>query len=151
MARMHSRKRGSSGSSKPADKKVPGWVEYKKSEVEALIVKLHKQGLSAAMIGTVLRDRYGIPSVRVMTKSRVSKVLEKNKLTGKYPEDMMNLMKRAVSLRKHMLVNKMDNHSKRGLQLIESKIRRLGKYYKARGKIPADWKYDPEAAKLEVQ
>ncbi|MEA3230090.1 MAG: 30S ribosomal protein S15, partial [archaeon] len=111
MARMHSRKGGISGSTKPADKTVPKWVEYKKGEIETLVVKLKKQDMSAAMIGTVLRDRYGIPSVRSITGSKVLKILEKNKLTGPFPEDMLNLMKRAVFLRKHMSINRKDVHS----------------------------------------
>lgn len=151
MARMHSRKGGISGSSKPADQSVPKWVEYKKGEVEKLVVKLNKQGMGSALIGTILRDRYGIPSVRAVTGSKVVKILKDNKLDGKYPEDMLNLMRRAVVLGKHMQVNKKDVHSKRGLQLIESKIRRLGRYYAKNGKIPADWKYNPETAKIEVQ
>ena len=151
MARMHSRKGGISGSSKPADRTVPKWVEYKKGEVEKLVVKLNKQGMSSALIGTVLRDRYGIPSIREVTKTRVSKILIDNKLNNKYPDDLLNLMRRAVLLGKHMQVNKKDVHSKRGLQLIESKIRRLGKYYARNKKLPADWKYNPETAKIEVQ
>ncbi|NOQ37713.1 30S ribosomal protein S15 [archaeon] len=151
MARMHARTRGKSGSSKPADQTVPKWVEYKKGEVEKLVVKLGKQDMTSAAIGTVLRDRYGIPSVKAITSSTVSTILKDNKLYGKYPEDLLNLMRRAVSLGKHMDVNNKDVHSKRGLQLIEAKIRRLGKYYVKNGKMPAGWKYDPKIAKIEVQ
>jgi small subunit ribosomal protein S15 len=41
--------------------------------------------------------------------------------------------------------------SKRGMQLIESKIRRLAKYYKREGKLPEDWAYNLEQAKLLVR
>ncbi|HIQ50834.1 MAG TPA: 30S ribosomal protein S15, partial [Nautiliaceae bacterium] len=44
-----------------------------------------------------------------------------------------------------------DLHSKRGLQLIESKIKRLVKYYKRKKVLPENWKYTPEIAKLLVE
>ena len=56
-----------------------------------------------------------------------------------------------MNLRKHLEKNKKDYSSKRGLELTESKIRRLVKYYKKRKVLPEDWKYDPEKAKLLVR
>ena len=50
-----------------------------------------------------------------------------------------------------MKKNKKDSTSKRGLELIESRIRRLGKYYIRKKKMPEEWKYNPEKAKLLVQ
>ena len=41
----------------------------------------------------------------------------------------MNLIKRAVNIRDHLKENPKDIHSKRGLTIIESRIRRLGAYY----------------------
>ena len=46
---------------------------------------------------------------------------------------------------------KKDYTSKRGLELMESKIRRLGKYYSRRNIIEPEWKYNPEKAKIFVQ
>ena len=43
MARMHSRDKGKSRSTKPIAKKVPSWVSYKTKEVEKLVVKLSKE------------------------------------------------------------------------------------------------------------
>jgi small subunit ribosomal protein S15 len=57
-------------------------------------------------------------------------------------------MKRAVRVRKHLDEHPKDYHSKRGLQLIESKIHRLVKYYKREGILPPDWKYDPSKVAL---
>ena len=73
------------------------------------------------------------------------------KLYPEYPEDLFNLLKQAVTLREHLMKNKKDYTSKRGLGLLESKIRRLGKYYVKKGVLPEQWKYDPEQAKLLVQ
>ena len=75
---------------------------------------------------------------------------EKN-VYPKLPEDMMNLLKKSVNLRNHMEKNKKDYHSYRGLELTESKIRRLGRYYIKKGTLPTGWKYDPQQAKLLVR
>ena len=56
MARMHSRDKGKSGSTKPLETKKKAWIRYKESEVESLVVKLSKQGNSASQIGLILRD-----------------------------------------------------------------------------------------------
>ena len=149
MARMHSRKKGKSRSKKPM---VPAqWVTYKPEEVERLVVKLGKDGLSTAMIGKTLRDQYGIPSVKTVAGKTVAKIIGENQMSPKIPEDLMNLLKKTVNLREHMGKNKKDSTSKRGLELLESKVRRLVKYYVSRKKLPAQYRYDPERAKLTVQ
>ena len=53
----------------------------------------------------------------------------------------MNLMRQAVAIIDHLTTNHRDIHNKRSLELTEAKIRRLGNYYKAEGKLSADWKY----------
>ncbi len=150
MARMYSRKRGKSGSKKPAERKMP-WVKYKPAEVEEIIVKLAKKGLGSAEIGLILRDQYGLPSVRDYSKVRIARVMKKHEVYPPLPEDMFNLIKRAVALRNHMSKNRHDYTSKRGLALTESKIRRLARYYKNRKLLSHDWKYDPEKARLLVK
>jgi small subunit ribosomal protein S15 len=62
----------------------------------------------------------------------------------------MALIKRAVMIRKHIEENHKDMTGKRGLQLTESKIKRLVKYYKRTGVLDKTWKYDPEKVKLIV-
>ncbi len=148
---MYARKRGRSGSHRPLRKGKPPWVDYKPAEVIALVEKLRKQGYSAAQIGLILRDQYGITSVKDITGKKLTKILEERGLAPEIPEDMLNLLKKVVNLRKHLEKNKKDMRSKYALMLLESKIRRLGKYYVRKGKLPADWKYDPEKAKILVQ
>jgi small subunit ribosomal protein S15 len=147
---MHSRKKGKSRSKKPVKKEVK-WVEYKPKEVEDLVIKYAKQGLQSAQIGLILRDQYGIPSVELVTKKTISHILKGNNLYSKLPEDLFNLLKSAVELRVHMERNKKDYQSYRGLELTESKIRRLAKYYIRKGLLPKGWKYDPEQAKLLIR
>ena len=148
---MYSRKKGKSGSTKPLQRKVD-WVKLKPEEVDQIIVKLAKEGKQSAEIGTILRDQYGIPSTRDVFKARVARTMKKHKVYNEaFPEDMFNLIKKAVNLRKHMDKNKKDYTSYRGLELTESKIRRLAKFYKAKKALSEDWKWDPEKAKLWVR
>ena len=134
MAKMHSRKKGRAGSKKPIASAK--WVEYKDKEVERLVIKLRKEGLQLAGIGRLLRDQYGIPSVRQITGKTVARILEENNLLSQLPDDLLNLLKRAVSVRDHLAKNKKDYTSKHGLELLESKIRRLIKYYIKAKKLP---------------
>ena len=107
--------------------------------------------MSSAQIGLILRDQYGIPSVKVVAKKAVTQILKEHDLYPKIPEELMNLLKKAVQIMSHLEKNKKDYQAKRGLELTESKIRRLAKYYIRKGKLPKDWKYDPEQAKLLVR
>jgi small subunit ribosomal protein S15 len=150
MSRMYSRKKGKSGSHKPMKKSAP-WVELSGKEIEELIVKFAKKGHQSAEIGTILRDQYGIPESKMFTKKRMTEVMKEHKAYPKLPEDLFNMLEKAVNLREHMRKNKKDATSKRGLELTESKVTRLSKYYKAQGILPSDWKYDPEKAKLLVK
>jgi len=150
MARMHSRKTGKSGSTRPEVREKKAWVKYSTKEIEALVVKLGKQEKTASEIGLILRDSYGIPDVKAMTDKKITQILKENKLGGELPEDLFNLIKRHIELTTHRETNKQDMTAKRGFQLTESKINRLVKYYKSAGKLPADWKFNRSKAKLLV-
>ena len=148
---MYSRKRGISGSTKPTKKTKQSWIRYSGKEVEQLVVKLAKAGNSTSKIGLILRDTYGIPDVKILVGKSISKILEENKLMPNIPEDLMALLKKQIMIMKHMETNKRDMPGKRGLQLTESKIKRLVKYYKQNGKLPQDWTYDPKRVKLLIE
>ena len=148
MARMHTRRKGKSGSKHPLRTSKPDFVAYDQGEIEELIVKLAKEEKTPSKIGIILRDQYGIPSVKDATGKKIGFFLEKNNAAGKLPEDLSNMINKALSLRKHLVGNKKDNHNARSLHLVESKIHRISKYYRATGKLPESWRYDPETAKL---
>jgi len=150
MARRYSGKHGKHGSKKPVNKAKPTWVSYADKEIEQLVVKLAKAGKTTSQIGLMLRDSYGIPDVKVITGKKITKIVEENKLLPNIPEDVTALMKKEISLMKHLEKNKHDMTAKRGLQLTESKIHRLSKYYKRINKLPKDWKYDKESIKLII-
>lgn len=147
---MHSRDKGKSGSTKPIKATVPTWVRYKAKEVELLVAKLSKEKNSASEVGIILRDVYGIPSVKTLTKKSISQILKEKDLLSEIPEDLINLMRKSLEVKKHLEENHKDQVAKRGLQLTDSKIKRFVKYYKSTKRLPKDWKYDPDKIRLLI-
>jgi small subunit ribosomal protein S15 len=149
---MHKSKQGKSGSKRPPRTSAPQWQALSTAEVEETIVKLARDGNSAAKIGLILRDQYAIPDVRLATGGkRISDILAKNNLTPQVPDDLQALIRTSVSLQNHLALHRKDLHNQRGLHLLESKIRRLAKYYKRTGRIPLDWRYESGQAQLMVE
>lgn len=150
MAKAYSRAKGKAGSKKPIKRIVPSWSRYGAKEVEMLIVKLNKEGQTPSQIGLHLRDVYGIADVKILCKKSITQILEDKKVLNPMPEDLMALIKKLTLIKKHLDENKQDKVALRGLQITESKIRTLIKYYKRTGKIAKDWTYDVSKAKLYV-
>ena len=148
---MHARRRGKSGSKRPVWVGTPQFVNYSAEEIEKLVIEKAREGFTSAQIGLVLRDTHGIPSVNKLTGKRVSKILKENELYPRLPEDLASLIRRALRVRQHLEENKNDLHSRRGLTLIESKIRRLVKYYRSRGVLESDFRYRPEMATMYLR
>ena len=149
MARIHARRKGKSGSTRPIDrKKHPDWSSLNPREVEARIVELAKVGKSTSEIGMILRDQYAVPDVKIATNKRISQILEQKNMKPDIPEDLRSLIHTALQIKKHMDVHKKDYKGKRDLQLTESKIRRLTRYYHNQNRLPKQWKYSLEQAKL---
>jgi len=148
MARMHARRNGKSGSTRIIRKKHPEWSSLNPREVETRVLELGKTGKSTSEIGLVLRDQYAVPDVRLATGKKITRILENNSIKSEIPEDLTNLIRTALGLRKHLETNKKDLKNKRNLQLTESKIRRVTKYYHSEKRLPTGWKYSPKQAKL---
>ena len=151
MAKLHSGKKGKSGSHRPKAMVQPEWVAYNAEEIKDIIRKLAKEGVPATRIGQQLRDEYGVPSARPFIGATIGQFLDSEKLAPKFPDDLLSLIKRAVGMRGHIRENTADLHNKVKLSHVESKIHRLVKYYKEKGRLPAGWKYDPETAALLVK
>jgi len=150
MAKMHVRTKGSSGSTKPVKSNSLQWCNYTKDELVEIVTKLGKQGKSSSEIGMTLRDTHGVADFKLIAKKKISSVMAENDVISKVPEDLYNLIVKALRMYKHMYVNKKDVHNKRQLNLVEAKIRRLVRYYKNAKKIPLDWKYSIKAAELLI-
>ena len=134
MARMHTRRRGSSGSDKPATDENPEWSDVDAEDIESRVVELAEQGHDPSVIGLKLRDEgvkgTPIPDVKLATGKKVTEILAEHDARKEIPEDLRNLLARAVRLREHMAENGQDYQNKRALQNTESKIRRLVNYYR---------------------
>ncbi|PSQ17913.1 30S ribosomal protein S15 [Halobacteriales archaeon QS_8_69_26] len=134
MARMHTRRRGSSGSERPVTDEPPEWSDVEPEAVEERVVELADQGHTPSEIGLKLRDEgvtgTPVPDVKLATGKKVTEILEEHDAGPEVPEDLRNLMEKAVRLREHVDENPQDKQNKRALQNTESKVRRLVDYYR---------------------
>jgi small subunit ribosomal protein S15 len=149
MGRLHTHRHGKSHTIRPATLRVPSWITLSTKEIEELVVKYSKDGLTPSQIGLKLRDQHSIPLIKPITKKSIGKILEENDLRAEMPEDLDNIVKKAVGLQKHLKTNKGDNRNVRSLELIEAKVHRLSVYYKRIDRIPKTWKYKSVVAQLE--
>lgn len=137
-------------SSIPVRDSPPEWVPMLPREVEKKVLDLAKEGMAPARIGLTLRDTYGIPSVHELTGKKIGAILAAGGIEEKVPHDLQNLIGRAINLQEHVEKNHKDLHNRRGLEMIEARIRRLARYHKDHGNLPEDWKYTREGARLLV-
>jgi len=140
---MPKKEKGRSHSIRPVGKRPPVWCRYQPEEVEALVVKLAREGNNPSKIGIILRDHYGIPLVKPIVGKTIVQILKENNMSPPIPEDLEMLLRKAARLRAHMERHRSDKQKKRVNQILESKIRHLAEYYKRKGVLPEDWKYKP--------
>ena len=149
MGRMHTHRHGKSHSIRPSTPRAPSWVTQSPAEIEELVIKYTKDGLTPSQIGIKLRDQHAIPLIKSITKKSMGQILEENDLKAEMPEDLENIVRKAIGLQKHLKANKGDNRNVRSLELIEAKVHRLSVYYKRIGRISKTWKYKSVVAQLE--
>ena len=149
MARIHVHTHGKSHSTRPTSKGPAPWLSHSRDQISALAVEFAKEGLSPSEIGIRLRDLHGIPLIKPVLGKSLTSVLIENNIKSDMPEDLDKLVRKALGLQKHLRVHNSDHRNVRSLELIESKIHRLSKYYKLKGKIPRKWKYAAVIAQLE--
>jgi small subunit ribosomal protein S13e len=146
MGRMYGRGKGISKSAMPYKKVAPKRIEIESSEIISKIEALAKKGYMPSRIGVILRDTFAIPQSRLFTGSKILRILKKKGVAPEHPEDLYCLMRKAVSIRKHIEKNTRDKDSKFRLILVESKIHRLVRYYKLKKQVPSNWKYNYKTA-----
>jgi small subunit ribosomal protein S13e len=134
----------------PYRRTPPSWLKTSSEEVIDQICKLAKKGLTPSQIGVQLRDSQGIAQVRFVTGTKILRILRTNGLAPEIPEDLYFLIKKAVSVRKHLEKFRKDKDSKFRLILIESRVHRLARYYKTAGQLPPTWKYESSTASTLV-
>jgi small subunit ribosomal protein S15 len=151
MSRIHSGRKGRSGSHRPYPLAKPDWVNVTSEEIVTQAVQLSKAGRSAAQVGQTLRDSMGVPSVRAVTGKRLELLLADSGVKAEIPDDLQALLKRVVHLQRHLETHPKDLANRRGLSLMESRIRRLARYYRQRRRIPENWRYSARGAALQVE
>lgn len=149
MGRLHSHRHGKSHSIRPVTPSSPTWVKQTPDEIEELVVKYAKEGLKPSEIGIKLRDQYAIPITKQIVKKSIVQILEEKGVKSDMPEDLNNLVTKALGLQKHLKANTSDRRNVRSLELLEAKVHRLSSYYKKIDRIPKTWKYKAVIAQLE--
>ena len=96
MGRLHTHNHGKSHSTRPIELKKPSWVTQSPKEIEEIITKYGKDGLTSSQIGMKLRDQHAIPLVKPILNKGITQVLEENKITQELPEDLNNIVNKAV-------------------------------------------------------
>lgn len=149
MSRLHTHKHGKSHSTRPINVRMQPWIFQKSDEIVELIKKYGKDNLSSSQIGIKLRDQHAIPLAKPLIKKSITQILDENKLNKDIPEDLTNIVKKAIGLQRHLQTNKSDKRNIRSLELIEAKIHRLSEYYKKINKLEKNWKYKSIVAQLK--
>ena len=149
MGRLHTHNHGKAHSIRPIESKFSSWVKQDPKEIEELVIKYSKDGYTPSQIGIKLRDQHAIPLVKPIINKTISDILDQNDLKSEIPEDLSNIVTKAIGLQKHLKSNKNDRRNIRSLELIEAKVHRLSVYYKKIGRIPKNWKYKSVIAQLE--
>lgn len=149
MGRVHTHRHGQSHSTRPINTRTPSWVSSSPKEVEDLVVKYGKDGVPMAQIGIRMRDQHAIPLVKPIVKKSIKTILEENGIKQEIPEDLNNIVKKALNLQRHLRTNNSDKRNVRSLELVEAKVHRISTYYKEIGALPQNWKYKSVVAQLE--
>ncbi|EGC37982.1 40S ribosomal protein S13 [Dictyostelium purpureum] len=150
MGRMHSNGKGISGSALPYNRKPHSWTKPTSTEVCETVCKLAKRGYTPSRIGATLRDSHGIAQVKNVTGSKILRILKVNGLAPTIPEDLYHLIKKAVTINKHLQRARKDYDGKFHLRLVESRIHRLSRPYRKNGTLPPNWKYESATASTLV-
>jgi small subunit ribosomal protein S13e len=168
-------RKGISQSALPYRRSVPSWLKLNAEDVKEQIKKLGKKGMTPSQIGKndffslvwifwcgciscvlclvlgiILRDSHGVAQVRFVNGNKILRIMKAVGLKPDIPEDLYYLIKRAVSVRKHLERNRKDIDSKFRLILVESRIHRLARYYKIKAVLPPNWKYESSTASALV-
>jgi small subunit ribosomal protein S15 len=118
-------------------------------EIEELVVKYGKDGVPMSQIGIKMRDQHAVPLVKPVVKKSVKKILKDSGIKQDIPEDLNNIVKKALNLQRHLKSHNSDKRNVRSLELVEAKVHRISTYYKKIGAIPQNWKYKSVVAQLE--
>jgi small subunit ribosomal protein S15 len=98
--------------------------KLKVADIDKKVVELSKEGNSSEKIGLILRDKYGIPRVKLYGK-KIEKILKENNLEAN--SEFHNIQRKTEKLKKHFERNKHDYSSKKSLIKNTGRVNRLKK------------------------
>ena len=120
-------------------------------EIENLVVKLGREGISSSKIGLIMRDQYAVPNVKEATGMNVKKILDSHKVKRALPDSLVSVILNAVKIYEHLNRNPRDFRTKRSLEMVEARINKLAVYYKRDGILPVNWRYNRERAAFLIR
>ena len=109
----------------------PAWLKISEKELKKIILELAKNN-PPSKIGMILRDQYGIPTVKVYNQ-KLSKILEEHNIT--YYEELVNAEKKVQNLKEHLKKHITDRKAKHKLQKAQTRVNVLKRYLIKKGKI----------------
>lgn len=140
MARMHSSGKGQSMSMKPLTSTVPTFLVKPIPDIKKDVIQHANKGMVPSHIGNMLRDHYGVGNAKDILSCSILKFCKDNNCAPIIPEDLANLIERSNTIRAHLSMHKKDNDAKYRLNLINSRLHRLVRYYKTKNVLPGDYK-----------
>jgi len=139
---MYSKGKGISSTTVPYRKYSCEWKGLTSQNLIKIIANLAKNNnLPPSKIGLVLRDEKLVVDTRNISGMNISKILRLKGLVPLVPEDLFYLIKKANKIKAHLSDFKHDLANRYHLNLIESHIYRLSRYYKRIFRLPKNWKY----------
>jgi small subunit ribosomal protein S15 len=90
----------------------PSWLTMKSADVEKLILDLHRQGVTPAKIGIILRDQHGIPKAKLLGK-KIRKIIESS--GAQFPAEITDVRAKIMNLERHNTQHKHDHTARRSL------------------------------------
>lgn len=149
MSRTYARRREKLTAPIHRDEK-PEWLDVDEQQIKELIADLARKKTRLSDIGIILRDEYGIPDIKLITGKSLKETVLDMGITIDLPDDLRDLMIKALRIRDHLELNKKDMRAKRDLFVTESRIKSLASYYMRKGILPSNWRYSAQTARLLV-
>ncbi|MBZ3874025.1 40S ribosomal protein S13 [Sciurus carolinensis] len=120
MGRMHAHpdKKGLSQATLPYCS-LPTWLKLTSDDVKEQIYTLTKKGLTPLQTRVILRDSPGVAKVNFVTGKKILRILKFKGLAPDLPENLYQLIKKAVAVQKHLERNRKDKDDKFHLIMIE--------------------------------
>lgn len=141
MARLYGSSKGISSTVIPYKKNTFEWKGLSSQNLLEIITKLAKKGLTPSQIGNTLRDSFNVIDVKNIIGLSILKILKLKGINPNIPEDLFHLIKKAITIKKHLKNAKKDHATHYKLRLIECHIYRLSRYYKNTRALTKNWKY----------